>query len=69
MPIFSDYDLWKLNPPWVWDDDEPEEDPFMDWAEYEAERQFDVWVSMQEDAEPYVLADPVVQSQGNRDGR
>lgn len=27
MPIFSDYDLWKLNPPWVWDDDEPEEDP------------------------------------------
>lgn len=39
MPILSDYDLWKLNPPWVWDDNEPPDDPFMDWAEEESERQ------------------------------
>lgn len=26
MAYFSDYDLWKLNPAWVWEDDEREEE-------------------------------------------
>lgn len=39
MHYFSAYDLWKLNPPWVWEDNEREEDPFIEWAEGESERQ------------------------------
>lgn len=39
MPYFSDYDQWKLATPWD-DQEEPEdEDPFIEWATEEAERQ------------------------------
>lgn len=63
MPHFSDYDLWKLNPPWVWEDDEREEDPFMDWADYESERQFDVHASHYEEPELACIPAPNCSAQ------
>ena len=43
MHVFSDYDLWKLDPDRVWGSrsEEREEDPFIEWASDESERQFD----------------------------
>lgn len=42
--VFSDYDLWKTDPDRIWgaSAEEREEDPFIEWADEEAERQFDM---------------------------
>lgn len=43
MHVFSDYDLWKTDPDRIWgpQPEEREEDPFIEWASEEAERQLD----------------------------